>query len=56
MPKLLYHTQNEMYRYNCDDIIVTMEAYTALWESKALKKRQLSIVHTLSDAFLHDTK
>jgi hypothetical protein len=27
MPKLLQHTQLEMYRYNCDDVIVTIEAY-----------------------------
>jgi len=45
-----------MYRYNCDDVIVTIEAYNGLYESQALKKRQLSIVHSLSDAFIHECK
>ncbi len=60
MPKLLKHTQNELYRYNMSDIITMLQGYDALWETQILQKKDFATVHrtchTYLENYLHRAK
>ncbi len=45
IPKLLVHTQNELYRYNMADIVTMLNGYFKLWDVGALEKAELARVH-----------
>ncbi len=52
LPGLLVHSQNEVYRFNLQDVIIMADSYSALWESKALSTSDLTTVHKITDAYL----
>lgn len=60
LPKLLSHSQTEIYRYNMSDIITMLQGYETLWESQVLTTKDFASVHKTChgylENYLHRTK
>lgn len=49
---MLRQSQNEVFRYNMQDIVMMLQGYDTLREHEALSAEDLSLVHRTCDAFL----
>ena len=52
MPTMLRLSQNEVFRYNMQDIVTMLQGYDTLKQYEALSTEDLSLVHRTCDSFL----
>ena len=54
IPKLIDHTQIELYRFRISDLVKLLEGFSRLWNSGLLPDKQLNRVHKTSQAYLEN--